>query len=624
MQVAVGRGMRTPFIVVIAQAALFISAWPAHADWMPVVSGPITRVVAAQNHVVAVRKHEVLILHEDGGLLSRIAERVPAAAGVNRRDIEQIAEATLDRLEIPETDRGTDYADDLVDDESRLGQRRRWRLARRNVAALSSAIPPGLAASSAEIWIGTDRGIYRIDQEGQLAKRFGRQWLGRGMAAAASRIVVDRGTSLALLSTDSPETQVLPMSAPVEHLAISSTGRRVAWASGNRISGIGPAGSSHVEAASAIVDLVFCGETLVALLATGLVAIPPGGRAEMRASPPGARRMICPAGSSMPWLSVGGGLWLSSDQGLEWNAAGVPSRLQLLDVAVSDEHVWLATEDGLFASVDTPAPAPMSDVARDDAPGTSLFPRGARRGSARASWLSWLLPKVSLRGAVAITTSGHDVEGFALAAFPLGREIMQATASGTSLEGPPEPPPGPASTGLAIDPHDSDAPCLVVARRKAVELAMAEPERARSYVTRAGHAAWLPELRVLVSRRYGRSESLDLNGASTALSSPLGIDTVNDLRYEARATWDLARLVFSPDELAAQAQALHMAELRRDIETTVNRLYFERRRLVVAPAAHRQDGVGAKLRSQEVEAELDAISAGAFGTCLSERGPEAR
>ena len=86
-----------------------------------------------------------------------------------------------------------------------------------------------------------------------------------------------------------------------------------------------------------------------------------------------------------------------------------------------------------------------------------------------------------------------------------------------------------------------------------------------------------------------------------------------------RATWDLAKLVFSSEELAAQAQALHMAELRRDIETTVNRLYFERRRLLVTRAAPQPDGVTESLRSQEVEAELDALSGGAFAACVSEK-----
>jgi hypothetical protein len=57
-----------------------------------------------------------------------------------------------------------------------------------------------------------------------------------------------------------------------------------------------------------------------------------------------------------------------------------------------------------------------------------------------------------------------------------------------------------------------------------------------------------------------------------------------------------------------------MAELRRDIETTMNRLYFERRRIVVGSARE------ASIRVKEVESELDAMSAGAFGACLAERG----
>lgn len=158
---------------------------------------------------------------------------------------------------------------------------------------------------------------------------------------------------------------------------------------------------------------------------------------------------------------------------------------------------------------------------------------------------------------------------------------------------------------------------LVPGKKKAVELALIEPDRARSYLTRSAHTAWLPELRVLLSRRYGRSESLDIDTASTALSSPLGIDTVNDIRYEARATWDLGKIVFSTEELAAQTQALQMAELRRDIETSMNRLYFERLRLFLDVSVEALDGLRRQLRASEIETELDAMSAGAFSTCTS-------
>jgi hypothetical protein len=56
-----------------------------------------------------------------------------------------------------------------------------------------------------------------------------------------------------------------------------------------------------------------------------------------------------------------------------------------------------------------------------------------------------------------------------------------------------------------------------------------------------------------------------------------------------------------------------MAQLRRDLENTVNRLYFERRRLGQNLAA--AAGSDRHLRTREIEAELDARSGGAFGAC---------
>jgi hypothetical protein len=227
---------------------------------------------------------------------------------------------------------------------------------------------------------------------------------------------------------------------------------------------------------------------------------------------------------------------------------------------------------------------------------------------------------VSLRASSVFGSSGRTIEALAFAQFPLAARrlpIVQAALEETARPTLEAAPARHSEHGLHL--HDPDHACLIVARRKAVELAMTEPQRAASYVTRAGRAAWLPELRVLVARRYGRSESLDLYSSATALSSPRGIDTVNDIRYEARATWDLAKLVFSTEELAAQNQALHMAELRRDIESTVNRLYFERRRLALDAAS--ADSGTRHLRMTEIETELDSLSAGAFVACTRDRSP---
>jgi len=162
-------------------------------------------------------------------------------------------------------------------------------------------------------------------------------------------------------------------------------------------------------------------------------------------------------------------------------------------------------------------------------------------------------------------------------------------------------------------PHGATVDAL---RAAATALVGAEPARARSLIDRARLAGFLPELRVRVDRRFSRAESADLGSSAGAPLAPVGIDSNNDVRYECRATWDLSRIVFNPDELAAQFQALRTADARREVETLVIRLYFERRRLKAESLAADANDVAAGMRLEvriaEIEAELDALTGGAF------------
>ena len=157
-------------------------------------------------------------------------------------------------------------------------------------------------------------------------------------------------------------------------------------------------------------------------------------------------------------------------------------------------------------------------------------------------------------------------------------------------------------------------PSVDALREAAAALALAEPERAHSVLIRARAAGWLPEIRARAERRFGRSESVDLAGAVP--TAPVGIDSDNALYYELRVTWDLSRILFNPDEIAAQFQALRTADARREIESLVIRLYFERRRLkaelATADAGDTSSDMRLELRIAEVEAELDALTGGAF------------
>jgi hypothetical protein len=174
--------------------------------------------------------------------------------------------------------------------------------------------------------------------------------------------------------------------------------------------------------------------------------------------------------------------------------------------------------------------------------------------------------------------------------------------------------PPPAAVLRAISAGDPPVDAL---RAAASALALTEPARARSLVLRARVAGWLPELRARVDRRLARGESVDLGPSIATPLAPVAIDSDNDVRYELRATWDLGKFAFNPDEIAAHFQALRTADARREIESLVIRLYFERRRLKAdLNAADAKDvshsGIKLEMRIQEVEAELDALTGGAF------------
>jgi len=604
--------------IVLPSLCLLCLPQTSRADFVTVLHGPIERVVAAGEHVAVLQQGTVFVLHEDGTLLGRIAKPDDKQGPAGSRAAKQEAEHMLDLLDVAEIDRGTDYTDDLLDSEQSLAQRRRARPEKFQPPALPQELP-ALAASAGDLWIAAQRGIFHVGATGVPALEWGREGWGAPMAAAGQNLLASKGTSLAMLATPAPPRHVVQLSSPAHKVALSASGQRQAWATPAGVAWMSSTEAQRALAlASTIADLTYCGESLVVLLSDSIVVVPPTGPVETRAHGIQAHRLLCPESPATPWLAVGAKLWASLDQGRQWEVLATPAGVEMVDVATSSHHLWLATRDGLYASANGHAPATTMASSKM---ASMTGGRRVRAGRGSPSWLSWVpMPKVSVRAAAAFAPGNHQLEAMALAAFPLnGGAIPVVTAAlpEDAVSGPESASPQARRSEHAMDLRDPDESCLTTARRKAVALAMSEPERARSYVTRAGHAAWLPELRVLVSRRYGRSESLDVNSTSTALNSPLGIDTVNDIRYEARATWDLGRLVFSSEELAAQTQAMHMAELRRDIETTMNRLYFERRGLLLDLSGGRADNLRRPLRAREIEADLNAMSAGAFAACVS-------
>lgn len=584
------------------------------ADWVQVLPDPFDRVVASSTTVAAAREGQVVMVREDGDVLARIG-RSPRKNDARHPSVKQEVEGILDLFEVSEADRDSDAVEDLLNNERTLARRRALKATHRQSEWAKSTVL--VAASPEAIWVHSGRTLLRVDAQQSAVRTPLTMLHPMHLAATDARAVLADTSSVFEVSNTGERTRIVELTRAPEHLAVAGHGNSWAWATGNEISLADSAGEPrHLSAPGTILDLAFCDDVLVALLLEGVYVVAPQGQGVLRGQAMRGRRLLCPRGRAIPWLAVGDELQVSFDQGRSWHPQPMPSGVQVLDLAASRNRLWFATTGGLYASTDEAGPRPRLSVAPT--------PRCIGR-SRTTSWVGWL-PKVSLRAGGVVASDKKELEAFVLAAFPL-----DGTTPAVTQVDYPEEPARPAAGAEARQPalmlaaaRDSDSACLERARLRAVEIAMSEPERARSYVSRAGRAAWLPELRMVISRRYGRSESLDVGASSTALSSPLGIDTVNDIRYEARATWDLARLVFSPEELAAQTQALHMAELRREIESTMNRLYFERREIHLDHGSEGRGGLHRQLRGEAIDAELDAMSGGAFRACTSGRNVVAR
>ena len=550
-----------------------------------VLAGRIERVVAAGELIAVVREGEVRVLAE-GRTVLRLAPDGEAVEG-GRGD--RWAEDALESAGIPEEERDSEYAEAVIDDASSLRERRteHEHEHEHEHERGSSAV---VAGSGDEIWIAAGRRLWRVDRDGPrrvatLPRRFDQLAVGadgRLMAASGAQVFLSRDEGVTF-------DRLTDADGPVRALAAGEG--FLAWATAGQLTRVEIGRVVNQPLASGR-ELRACGSHLLALEARGLLVVDAGGTRALAAGRD-ARRVACAGGT---WVLVGRHLLVSTDEGRSFSPrADLPPAVPL-DAAVGPLGLLVATDVGLYG-------LPVQDGAPALAPSRVIVP-----ALPRPRWAPYL-PRLTLAAGATLGPGGEEVRAVATADFPLA---------------PPRPPlPGRRLAQVEPEPApvqwrpDREATCLPVVRDQAVARALVEPERARSYVSRAGNAAWLPELRLLMNRRLGRSESLDVPSGGSVGSGPLGLDTANDVRYEARATWDLSKLVFSTEEIAAVNAALRMADLRREVESLANRLYFERRRLKMEPVSTTDTRARRDLRVEELDAELDALSGGAFTRCLA-------
>jgi hypothetical protein len=152
------------------------------------------------------------------------------------------------------------------------------------------------------------------------------------------------------------------------------------------------------------------------------------------------------------------------------------------------------------------------------------------------------------------------------------------------------------------------------------------PGRMRALQRGVDRRGWLPEIQIRADAATGRDADRDLDRAFTsgALRELLDERVVRSRDYGVTLTlsWDLGDAAFHPDSIDVSRETRALVELRDDVLDEVNRLYFERLRVLASlDRAEPEEVALLRLRAAELAAGLDAWTGGWFGRHL---GPALR
>jgi hypothetical protein len=173
---------------------------------------------------------------------------------------------------------------------------------------------------------------------------------------------------------------------------------------------------------------------------------------------------------------------------------------------------------------------------------------------------------------------------------------------------PPPPPPNPALLARALAELPT-RPSVAAVQEAALRRATLAPRTAERWLRRARAAALLPEVQIGLDLRNDQGWQLDQAADDgDELSQDLGAGR----NLQLRASWDLDRLIFNPDELRAARAALDLADVRERLLVRVTQLYFERQQLLLEiaslPARDGREAIGRHVRLAEVEAVLVGLT----------------
>ena len=152
-------------------------------------------------------------------------------------------------------------------------------------------------------------------------------------------------------------------------------------------------------------------------------------------------------------------------------------------------------------------------------------------------------------------------------------------------------------------------PTLIQFQKSAKQRSRVDPKAAYRWVKRVRRSAWLPTLQASVDHRVNHGWDLgQKSGSPDALSSDLG----SVQNYRIRATWELDRLLFNPDETRAMRSQMDVVDWHRQLMIEVTHLYFEHQRILLEwmllETMTPEDTIKSTIRLLELEGLLEGIT----------------
>ena len=165
-------------------------------------------------------------------------------------------------------------------------------------------------------------------------------------------------------------------------------------------------------------------------------------------------------------------------------------------------------------------------------------------------------------------------------------------------------------------------PSIQQVHNMAMVYSKSNPQLVESWLNAVQRAYLLPKLNVQYEKELDSSTRYDYNSDDAGDLQAIAdyLQSENDDKVVVKVEWRLDKLVMSSEQIRIINESQKTVKLREKLLDEVTRLYFDRRRLQVEqllkPARSIEDQIENTLRLQEMTANLDALTGGAFSASI--------